>query len=163
MTVSVLLALLVFQLFTYVYLPSHNYLDDTITTSIGSIEMKVSCGNHRAPSCAECPKRRGADGCNGQCEWSDDGKVCQSKTLLISINVGGKDRRVEDIQKDLTPFGKVYLYPPPPNQSPEDLMNCAMKEIPNSLGDRFSVKIKGPGIQDSYLEKTLGSGTFTNK
>ena len=46
-----------------------------------SNEKKVSCGNHRASSCAECPQGNGAVWCNGECEWSDEnGGVCQSKS-----------------------------------------------------------------------------------
>jgi len=47
-----------------------------------SIKEEVSCGNHRASSCAECPQGNGASWCNGECEWtvSEDGGVCQSKS-----------------------------------------------------------------------------------
>ena len=39
----------------------------------------ISCGNHRASSCAECPQGNGASWCNGECGWtvSEDGGVCQ--------------------------------------------------------------------------------------
>ena len=41
---------------------------------------KVSCGNHDASTCAECPQGNGAVWCNGDCSWSDEGGgVCQSK------------------------------------------------------------------------------------
>lgn len=30
----------------------------------------VSCGSHRAASCADCPKRDGAVGCKGDCQWA---------------------------------------------------------------------------------------------
>jgi len=46
---------------------------------------KVSCGNHRASSCAGCPQGNGASWCNGECEWSNkNGGVCQSKQLNAS-------------------------------------------------------------------------------
>jgi len=47
-----------------------------------SVKEEVSCGNHNAPSCAECPQGNGAVWCNGECEWtvSKDGGVCQSKS-----------------------------------------------------------------------------------
>jgi len=52
----------------------------TVTGTSGKEE--VSCGNHRASSCAECPRGNGAVWCNGECKWtvSKDGGVCQSKT-----------------------------------------------------------------------------------
>lgn len=47
-----------------------------------SVKEEVSCGNHEASSCAECPQGNGASWCNGECEWtSENGGVCQSKTL----------------------------------------------------------------------------------
>ena len=30
---------------------------------------KVSCGNHRAKSCAGCPQGKGATWCSGDCQW----------------------------------------------------------------------------------------------
>ena len=44
-----------------------------------SVKDTVSCGNHEASSCAECPQGNGAVWCNGECEWSEDGNggVCQ--------------------------------------------------------------------------------------
>ena len=30
---------------------------------------KVSCGNHRAKSCAGCPQGNGATWCSGDCQW----------------------------------------------------------------------------------------------
>ena len=42
---------------------------------------KVSCGNHDASTCAECPQGNGAVWCNGDCSWSDEnGGVCQFKS-----------------------------------------------------------------------------------
>lgn len=31
--------------------------------------MLVSCGNHGAPTCADCPQSNGKDWCNGECTW----------------------------------------------------------------------------------------------
>ena len=64
-----------------------------ITTTEGkqnafiSVE-EVSCGNHRAPSCAECPQGNGAFWCNGECEWtySEDGGECKSKSSQLGSN-----------------------------------------------------------------------------
>ena len=50
------------------------------THANASTEDRVSCGNHDAPTCAECPQGNGAVWCNGDCSWSDEGGgVCQSK------------------------------------------------------------------------------------
>ena len=32
-------------------------------------EKLVSCGNHGAPTCADCPQSRGETWCNGECTW----------------------------------------------------------------------------------------------
>merc|ERR1712157_294283 len=37
----------------------------------------VSCGGHRAGTCAECPQGHGAVWCNGECTWSN--KQCVPK------------------------------------------------------------------------------------
>ena len=36
----------------------------------------VSCGNHRASACADCPQGKGADWCNGDCQWVNE--QCQN-------------------------------------------------------------------------------------
>ena len=41
-----------------------------LTLTAGS----VSCGNHQAATCAECPQGHGAAWCNGQCSW--EGGAC---------------------------------------------------------------------------------------
>ncbi len=38
---------------------------------------RVSCGNHEASSCADCPQGNGAVWCNGECTWSNE--MCQLK------------------------------------------------------------------------------------
>ena len=32
----------------------------------------VSCGNHQASCCQECPQGNGASWCNGDCKWSNN-------------------------------------------------------------------------------------------
>ena len=39
----------------------------------------VSCGNHKAATCADCPQGNGAGWCNGDCQWVNG--QCQSKGL----------------------------------------------------------------------------------
>ena len=47
-------------------------------TAVTPNNKKVSCGNHRASSCAECPQGKGSGWCNGDCDWSNvNGGVCQ--------------------------------------------------------------------------------------
>ena len=35
------------------------------------VQSQVSCGNHRASSCADCPQGHGSSWCNGECAWKD--------------------------------------------------------------------------------------------
>ena len=46
---------------------------------VSPVEAKVSCGNHFASTCADCPQGNGAAWCNGDCIWTaiEDGGVCQ--------------------------------------------------------------------------------------
>ena len=39
--------------------------------STDSLDRLVSCGNHQARTCSECPQGNGASWCNGVCTWSD--------------------------------------------------------------------------------------------
>mmetsp|Transcript_15281 Transcript_15281/g.27787 ORF Transcript_15281/g.27787 Transcript_15281/m.27787 type:complete len:482 (-) Transcript_15281:109-1554(-) len=49
----------------------------------------VSCGNHFAQTCADCPQGNGESWCNGACVWSsENGGECQSRSLL-EVNCGG--------------------------------------------------------------------------
>jgi len=36
----------------------------------------VSCGQHRAANCAQCPQGNGAPWCNGDCEWDSKANAC---------------------------------------------------------------------------------------
>merc|ERR1719367_2075663 len=38
--------------------------------------QQVSCGNHYAPSCQDCPQGNGATWCNGECQWSSSLNQC---------------------------------------------------------------------------------------
>lgn len=50
--------------------------------------VRVTCGNHHAPSCAECTQGNGKSWCNGDCVWSDEnGGACMSK-LSLGVNCG---------------------------------------------------------------------------
>ena len=39
----------------------------------------VSCGNHDASSCQECPQGNGASWCNGDCQWNWNNNRCVAK------------------------------------------------------------------------------------
>ena len=39
--------------------------------NIYSCLVDISCGNHQAATCSECPQGNGAAWCNGVCTWSD--------------------------------------------------------------------------------------------
>lgn len=41
----------------------------------------VSCGNHRAATCADCPQGNGPDWCNGDCSWSWSNSNCREGLL----------------------------------------------------------------------------------
>ncbi|EOD13509.1 hypothetical protein EMIHUDRAFT_212605 [Emiliania huxleyi CCMP1516] len=46
----------------------------------------VSCGGHRATSCAECPRGNGKSWCNGDCAWFDDKGKCMTKAETALCN-----------------------------------------------------------------------------
>ena len=46
---------------------------------IKTVFLEVSCGNHNANTCADCPQGSGANWCNGDCQWVNE--QCQPKGL----------------------------------------------------------------------------------
>ena len=49
----------------------------------------VSCGNHRATTCAYCPQGNGPSWCHGDCRWVDAGSITTIgswPTTTISIS-----------------------------------------------------------------------------
>jgi len=66
----------------------------------------VSCGNHNAPSCYECPQGNGAAWCNGECSWIDN--QCQ-------------------------PFGTTPTPIAPPTKSPTDLPTVSPTKLPTGF------------------------------
>ena len=62
----------------------------SVTTNSAPV-FDVSCGNHRADSCSECPYHAvngtymGKDWCNGDCMWMDAGSYCWSKSSTHSM------------------------------------------------------------------------------
>ena len=49
---------------------------------------KVSCGNHEAATCAECPQGNGAGWCNGVCTWQDSKCVPSGKHVVRIRTLG---------------------------------------------------------------------------
>ena len=47
------------------------------------VSGEVSCGNHNAISCSECPQGNGFSWCNGQCEWLNE--ECIWKGILFFL------------------------------------------------------------------------------
>ena len=44
----------------------------------------VSCGRHKANTCAGCPQGKGANWCHGDCQWVNG--RCQKNLLFQKIN-----------------------------------------------------------------------------
>ncbi len=58
---------------------------------------KVSCGNHKAANCDQCPQGHGKDWCNGDCAWCESLKKCHpieesSKLCLSSRKLRARDK-----------------------------------------------------------------------
>ena len=60
------------------FLRRKDYLQLILDTTIEP-STPVSCGQHTAASCAECPQGQGASWCNGDCAWS--GGQCEPKGM----------------------------------------------------------------------------------
>ena len=64
---------------------------------IKTVFLEVSCGNHNANTCADCPQGNGASWCHGDCRWVDAGKFYSLETTFenfMKCNLGG--RRVKN-------------------------------------------------------------------
>jgi len=66
----------------------------------------VSCGNHCATSCADCPQGHGAHWCNGECEWDagscrippkSDPTVPKMKACIVIRNAAISGHNVEHL------------------------------------------------------------------
>ena len=57
----------------------HSGIVIIINISLGSV---VSCGNHNAATCSECPLGNGAAWCNGDCIWQNS--ECVLKGILFT-------------------------------------------------------------------------------
>lgn len=45
----------------------------------------VSCGQHRAKTCSECPQGHGEQWCNGECQWCTLKKACMNETDYANL------------------------------------------------------------------------------
>ena len=64
-----------------------NFLDLDDSTTTLSV-TKISCGNHEAATCAECPQGHGAGWCNGVCTWQDSKCVPSGKHVVRIRTLG---------------------------------------------------------------------------
>ena len=64
-----------------------NFLDLDDSTTTLSV-TKISCGNHEAVTCAECPQGHGAGWCNGVCIWQDSKCVPSGKHVVRIRTLG---------------------------------------------------------------------------
>eukprot|EP00804_Cyclotella_cryptica_P028289 CCRYP_013167-RA/>CCRYP_013167-RA protein AED:0.02 eAED:0.02 QI:340/1/1/1/1/1/3/271/1192 len=67
--------------------------------------LQVSCGNHKAKSCALCPQGHGKDWCHGDCAWCsasdqcvdfDEAKKPQCRKSALSLEAAKKARKAEE-------------------------------------------------------------------
>jgi len=58
---------------------SQNKINNNATAGI----KDVSCGNHRASSCADCPQGHGKSYCNGDCKWSKSTEQCNPMKVYV--------------------------------------------------------------------------------
>ena len=70
---------------------SHCAVFQTLTKNNCGCEVSptlVSCGNHNAPTCGDCPQGNGASWCNGDCAWT--GSQCMDKAIVETlVSCGG--------------------------------------------------------------------------
>ena len=58
----------------------------------------VSCGSHRAPTCAACPSGHGASWCNGACVWNSVSSSCENPAESIEAGKTAK----QDIEEEVS-------------------------------------------------------------
>jgi len=77
--------------------------------------QKVSCGNHKAKSCEQCPQGNGKDWCNGDCAWCDTLKKCfvmeeKDKKCKIKSGLRLSDKAIEAAAKVTEEKAKESLH-----------------------------------------------------
>ena len=63
----------------------------------------MSCGRHKAKTCADCPQGKGANWCHGDCQWVNE--RCQKNLLFQKIR--------PNILKGLQKLGLRFGLPKP--------------------------------------------------
>ena len=64
-----------------------NEWEDNLSLYDGDSIGSVSCGNHYATNCVDCPQGYGASWCNGDCIWIDD-QCTETLTTTPSTMLG---------------------------------------------------------------------------
>jgi len=94
-------------LFFSCFIPSFNTeysIDDTVLYKIDFPGIKlpkpeggtlVNCGNHKSPSCEECPQGNGKTWCNGDCFWENGG--CKAKILSAGTLPDVDEESLEEV------------------------------------------------------------------
>ena len=87
-----------------------------LITTAPSGKDKVSCGNHEAKSCKDCPQGHGAAYCNGDCMWikneckaipvgKQNGIPIELIRLATYINNEVAQRKLpKNVENDMKPF-----------------------------------------------------------
>ena len=48
-------------------------------------DAQVSCGNHKAATCSDCPQGNGPSWCNGECFWDRVGGECLDRSKISGM------------------------------------------------------------------------------
>ncbi|KAL3769221.1 hypothetical protein ACHAW5_010557 [Stephanodiscus triporus] len=60
-------------------------LDDPPQEILDNRTSLVSCGNHKAATCDDCPHGNGEVWCNGECSWCESSQKCHSLDELVAV------------------------------------------------------------------------------
>ena len=64
-----------------------------------SLNLLVSCGNHKAESCFECPKGNGQAWCNGDCVWDSGKDLCKLPgDTTFTVPIGSSSSNSKEAQ-----------------------------------------------------------------
>ena len=86
-------------------------LTDTLAKITGE---EVSCGNHGAQSCADCPQGNGAGWCNGDCVWSrENGGACSLNKETVYLRGGHGNKYGSGVVNPKTRSSPTALAAPP--------------------------------------------------
>eukprot|EP00523_Entomoneis_sp_CCMP467_P008606 CAMPEP_0168722348 /NCGR_PEP_ID=MMETSP0724-20121128/2553_1 /TAXON_ID=265536 /ORGANISM="Amphiprora sp., Strain CCMP467" /LENGTH=710 /DNA_ID=CAMNT_0008769021 /DNA_START=301 /DNA_END=2432 /DNA_ORIENTATION=+ len=66
-----------------------------------SSAIELSCGQHKAKSCGECPQGNGKEWCNGDCHWCEYGASGQSKNATATVLQGKSTKQIREMKSCL--------------------------------------------------------------